>query len=155
MKAEGRRKKAETGSTAVSGLGELPIANGQLRIGGSREVRAIELPLVTERRSARSRHGEERDLPLDGVVGRELGELEHVHELVDLFRDLLERVLGAVDAQSDTRDAFALGLPDGQRVDVVATPREQVGDARERARLVLDEDRESVLHLASNSFTFS
>ena len=39
----------------------------------------------------------------------------------------------------------ALGRPDGQRLDVEAAPREQAGDAREHAGLVLDEHRERVV----------
>jgi carbonic anhydrase/acetyltransferase-like protein (isoleucine patch superfamily) len=62
-----------------------------------------------------------------------------------VFLDLVERDVGAVDAQRDPRDPDPLGRPDGQLVDVVAAPGEQVRDARERARLVLELDGDGVV----------
>ena len=53
----------------------------------------------------RGLHADHEQLALDGLARDELGHAEDVHELVDLLLDLLERVLRAVDAQSDARDA--------------------------------------------------
>src|SRR5206468_2736784 len=58
--------------------------------------------------------------------------------------DLLERVLAAVDAERQPRDVGMLGRADGEAVDVVATAREELGDARQRARLVLEADADRV-----------
>ena len=52
----------------------------------------------------------------------------------------------AVDAQRDARDLVPLGRADGEALDVEAAPREHARDAHQRARLVLDEDRQRVLH---------
>ena len=99
---------------------------------------------------------EQEQLALDGLVGRELGDAEHVDELVDLLLDLLERVMLGVDAQRDARDAGALGRPDGERVDVEAAAGEHRRDAGERAGLVLEEDRDRVLHdVASTGSSYS
>ena len=56
--------------------------------------------------------GDQRQLALDRLVGRELGDAQDVDELVHLLLDLLERVLGAVDAQRQPRDVGPLGRPD-------------------------------------------
>ena len=91
-------------------------------------------------------HLEQQQLALDRVVRRELGHAEHVDELVNLLLDLLQRVVLAVDAERDARDAVALGRPDGERVDVEPAPGEHRRDPGERARLVLEEHRDRVLH---------
>src|SRR4051812_48284460 len=64
-------------------------------------------------------------------------------------------MLRAVDAQHDARDVGALGRRDRERLDVEAAPREHVRDARERARLVLDEHRDRVLHGCSSTASAS
>src|SRR4029453_3344781 len=71
---------------------------------------------------------------------------QHVHELVHLLLDLLERAVLAVDAQRDARDVVLFRRADGEALDVVAAAREHLRDARERARLVLDEDRQGMSH---------
>ena len=94
---------------------------------------------------------EQRELALDRLAGRELLHAQHVHELVHLLLDLLERVMLAVDAQRDARDLVPLGRTDGEALDVEAAPREHARDAHERTRLVLDEDRQCVFHDASRN----
>src|SRR5204862_187161 len=86
------------------------------------------------------RDGDERQLALDRLVGTELRHPQHVHELVHLLLDLLQRVLAAVDAEREPRDVRPLRRADGEALDVVATPREELRDARQRARLVLELD---------------
>src|SRR5207244_7617269 len=51
----------------------------------------------------------------------------------------------------DARDVVALGGTDRKAFDVVAAPREHARDARERTRLVLDEDGQSVFHAVTVS----
>ena len=58
----------------------------------------------------RDADGEERELALERVVGPELGDAQHVHELVHLLLDLLERVLAAVDAEREPRDVGSLSV---------------------------------------------
>ena len=80
----------------------------------------------------------QRELALERLTVAELGDAQHVHELVHLLLDLVERALVAVDDESDPRAVVALRRADRERVDVEAAPREHVRDPRERARLVLD-----------------
>src|SRR3954468_6892798 len=102
-------------------------------------------------RAGRSRNRDERELTLDGVVSTELVDAEHVHELVHLLFDLLERVLAAIDTQRKPRDALVLGRTDREALDVVAAAREQLRDAPQRARLVLELHRQSVLARAGST----
>src|SRR5581483_4334870 len=99
----------------------------------------------------RRRDRDHRQLALDRLSGLELADAKHVHELVHLLLDLIERVLRAVDAESDPRDVVALGRADGEALDVVAPPREHLRDPDEGARLVLDEDGERVNHDGTRS----
>src|SRR5207248_3246528 len=94
---------------------------------------------------------DEQQLPLDRLAGGELAHLEDVHELVHLLLDLVERDVGAVDAQRDPRDPGPFGRPDSELVDVVAAPAEQVRHARERARLVFHEDGKRMDHSSAPS----
>ena len=56
------------------------------------------------------------------------------------------------DLQSDAREFGTLGRPHGQRLDVVAASGEQPRDAREDARLVLDQNTQCVsTHRISSS----
>src|SRR5436853_2641058 len=96
------------------------------------------------RRRRRDLH--EDELALDRLAGHELRDAEHVHELVHLLLDLLERACLAVDANGDPRDIVPLGRPDCEALDVEPPAREQAGDAHEHARLVLHEDGQRVLH---------
>ena len=112
----------------------------------TRPLKASEVEISSARRSGRRAHLEQEQLPLDRLFRLQLGDAEHVHELVDLLLDLLQRVVLGVDPEGDARDAVALGRPDGERVDVEAAAREHRRDPRERARLVLEEDRDRVLH---------
>src|SRR5579884_765354 len=103
----------------------------------------------------RRRHLDERELPLDRLARYELLDAEHVDELVHLLLDLLERALLAVDAQGDPGDVGTVGRGDREALDVVAATGEHAGDARERARPVLEQDAERVPHNASASASCS
>src|SRR5256885_3240620 len=81
---------------------------------------------------------DQRELALDGFVGPQLGDAQDVHELVHLLLDLLERVLAAVDAQGQPRDVRPFRRADGEALDVVAAPREELRNARQRAGAVLE-----------------
>src|SRR6266540_5724645 len=94
----------------------------------------------------RGRDLDQRQLALDRLARLELVDAEHVHELVHLLLDLLERMLLAVDAERDPRDVVPLGRPDGEALDVEAAAGEHARDAHQRTRLVLDEDGQRVLH---------
>src|SRR3954452_4458490 len=58
--------------------------------------------------AGRRRNGDQCELAFDGILGAQLVDAEHVHKLVHLLLDLLERVLAAVDAQRQSRYAFVL-----------------------------------------------
>src|SRR3954451_2878903 len=88
---------------------------------------------------------EQRQLARDRSVGLEVADLDHVDELVQLLGDLVDRVQRTVEGQRDARDVVVVGRADREGVDVEAAPREQAGDPRQDARLVLDEDRQRVL----------
>src|SRR5262245_61343238 len=98
--------------------------------------------------AALGRHldADDEQLALDRLAGDELRHPQHVDELVDLLLDLLERVLGAVDAEGDAGDARTLCRPDRERLDVEAASREHRRDARERPGAVLDHHGQRVLH---------
>src|ERR1700712_645233 len=87
---------------------------------------------------------EHHELALDRRRRLQLDDLDDVHQLVELLGDLLEGELVDAHADGHPRDAGLLGRPDGERLDVVAAPREQARDAGQHAGLVLDEDREDV-----------
>src|SRR3954451_21248320 len=88
---------------------------------------------------------EQRQLAGHGALGLEVADLDHVDELVQLLGDLVDRVQRAVERQRDARDRLVVGRPDREGLDVETAPREQPRDARQDARLVLDEDRQRVL----------
>src|SRR5262249_21395848 len=89
-------------------------------------------------------HLDEHQLALDRGAGIVLEDLDHVHELVQLLRDLLERLLLDVDDDRHPRNAGALGRADRERVDVEPARGEQPRDAGEHAGTVLDEHRDRV-----------
>src|SRR5579863_8466792 len=89
---------------------------------------------------------DQEQLALHGGARLELDDLEHVDELVQLLGHLLERVLLAVDHDSDAGELLVLGRPDRQRLDVEAAAGEQAGDPDQDARLVLDEHGQRVGH---------
>src|SRR3984885_8081398 len=88
---------------------------------------------------------DQHQLALHRLRGLELDDLEHVDELVELLGDLLKRVLLAVHHDRHPGDLLVLGRPDREGLDVEAAPGEQAGDADQDARLVLNQDRQSVL----------
>src|SRR5579859_1738612 len=96
-------------------------------------------------------HLQQDEFALDRLAGAELGDAEHVHELVHLLLDLLERLRLAVDAQCDARDVVALGRADREAVDVEAAACEQARDPHQDTWLVLDENGERVLHAVTAS----
>src|SRR6201996_3013668 len=88
---------------------------------------------------------EQGHLAGDGVLRLHVADLQHVDELVQLLRHLVDRVDGAVWGQGDGRDPRVGGRAAREGVDVEAATGEEPGDARQHARLVLDRDREDVL----------
>src|SRR5688572_14307284 len=69
----------------------------------------------------------------------------HRHEPLGLVLDLLDDHRRAAGHDRDARQVFlVLGLRHRQRVDVVAAAGEQSDDARQHARLVVDEHTERV-----------
>ena len=101
--------------------------------------------MISARLSAGARDPEQRHLAGDGRVRLHVADLDHVDELVELLRDLVDRVHGAVDGERDPRDVGVLGRADRERVDVEPAAAEQPGDAGEDAGPVLDQQREDVL----------
>src|SRR4051812_49413410 len=88
---------------------------------------------------------EQRHLPGDRLIGLHVADLHHVHQLVELLGDLIDRVDGAVQGQGDPRDVGVLRRADGEGVDVEAAAGEEPGDPGEDSGLVLDEERQDVL----------
>src|SRR5690606_34873762 len=94
---------------------------------------------------------DEEQLALHRRLGLELDDLDDVDELVELLGHLLERERVDVDDDGDARDLLVLRRAHGQGVDVERTPGEEAGDARQHARLVLDEHRQGVASHAAPS----
>jgi hypothetical protein len=84
-------------------------------------------------------HLDHQQLALHRGVPLELDDLEDVNQLVELLRDLLERQLSHVHHHGDPGDLRVLRRADCERVDVERSAREEAGNAREHAGLVLDE----------------
>src|SRR6202034_4140195 len=79
--------------------------------------------------------------------GIELGDLDDVHQLVQLVEDLLQRRGLDVDDRDDAREALVMGRRDREREDVEAPAGEQPRDANEHAGAVLDAHRDHVMDL--------
>src|SRR6478609_3220112 len=94
---------------------------------------------------------DEQDLALHRGVRVELDDLEHLDELVELLRHLLERRALDLDDDRDAGDVGQLGRADGEGVDVEAASGEERCHAGQDAGLVLDEDRQGVLAHAQSS----
>src|SRR3954471_21406682 len=89
-------------------------------------------------------HLHEHQLALDGRSLIVLEDLDHVDQLVQLLRDLLERLLLDVDDDRHPGDAGALGGADRERVDVEAARSEQARDPGENSRPVFDQHGDRV-----------
>ena len=100
---------------------------------------------------ARRAHLDEHQLALDVVALGQVDDLHHLDQLVQLLGDLLDDVVGARGDDRHPRHRRVLGRRHGQRLDVVAARGEQARDARQRARLVLDEDGQDVSHHSSSA----
>ena len=73
----------------------------------------------------RGRHFDHGEIAIHGGRRRDVGDRDHVHELVEIRRDPLGlRVVGRHDDRH-ARDAGLFGAPDGQRLDVVVAPAEK------------------------------
>ncbi len=69
----------------------------------------------------------------------------HRHQSVELVLDLLDHHRRAGGDDGNKRQVLGvLGFRHRQRVDIVAAAGEQADDAREHARLVVDQHRQSV-----------
>ena len=91
-------------------------------------------------------HLDHRELALDRRAG--LGQVDHAlhrHQPLELMADLLDHHRRAGGDDGDAREVLlVLGLRDREAVDIVAARGEQPDDAREHARLVVDQHRERV-----------
>ena len=138
------------GSIAVQERVELAAGAGQLDrvalVGDVEDAAAEDVgePLHLVAVLARCAHLDEHQLALDVVALGQVDDLHDLDELVQLLRDLLDHVVRAGGDDRHPRHRRVLGRRHRQRLDVVAARGEQAGDARQRARLVLDEDREDV-----------
>src|SRR4029077_13532677 len=99
----------------------------------------------------RRRDRDQRELALDRLARLQLADAQDVDELVHLLLDLRERLPVAVDAGRDRRHVVPLRRADRQAFDVVPAPGEQLANAYEGARLVLDQDRQRVDHADTTS----
>ena len=89
-------------------------------------------------------HLDEHQLALDVLGFREVDDLHHLDQLVELLGDLLDHVLGARGDDGHARHRRVLGGRDRERLDVVAARGEQARDAREGAGLVFDQHGDDV-----------
>ena len=80
---------------------------------------------------------------------REIDDLDHVDQLVELFGDLLEHFFGARGNNGHAREGCILGRRDGQGFDVVAASGKEAGYTRQGAGFVLDQDGNDVTHFRS------
>ena len=68
--------------------------------------------------------------------------LYNIDELVELFHNLLEHLIGSVD--DDGEESLVLVETNRQRLDVVSSPREHAGDSVNHSALVPNEHRNRV-----------
>ena len=76
----------------------------------------------------------------------EILHLDHVDELVELARDLVQDAVVAHDHEGHARGVGTMGGADVERLDVESAPAEQTGDARQNAETVFDQDGDGVTH---------
>ena len=93
-----------------------------------------------------ARDFDERELTLDGLAAdSEVGDAVHRHQSIELIADLRQHHRGAGRDDGEAREASCfVRLGDGQALDIVAAPGEERSDARQHARLVVDQDGKCV-----------
>src|SRR5688572_19963548 len=96
-------------------------------------------------------HLHEHELALDVLALREVDDLHHVDQLVQLLGDLLDHLVGARGDDGHPGHGGVLGRRNGERLDVVAAGGKQARHPRQGAGLVLHEDRKDVAHGYSSS----
>src|SRR5690606_35922714 len=84
----------------------------------------------------RGGHLDERQVAVHGRQRRDVLDAQDVHELVDVRLDARGRRRFGIDDERHARDAARVGVPDGQRLDVVAAPSDERRHAVEHTRLV-------------------
>src|SRR5690606_29026262 len=89
---------------------------------------------------------EQRELPLDVILAGHIGDVDDVDELRELLRDLLDHALRAGRHERQARYGLVGGRRYVQALDVVAASREQIRDARQRARFILQQYRNNMSH---------
>src|SRR5215469_12410854 len=89
---------------------------------------------------------QQHEFPLQMLAAGHVQHVHHVHELVQLVGDLLNDEVRALRDQRQARDGGIVGGGNRERFDVVAARGEQTRDAREGARLVLQQNRNDVTH---------
>ena len=80
----------------------------------------------------------------DAIERRDVGDLEHLHQLVELFTSLLDLLVTTVDDDGHAGDAGLLGVTDGDRVDVERSSPQERNDAVEDAGVIFDQDTQDV-----------
>lgn len=73
-------------------------------------------------------------------------ELDHIDQLVQLLGDLFDNFRVARSNQGHARQRGVLRRGHGERLDVVATRREQAGNTRQSAGFVFDQDGDDMAH---------
>ncbi len=94
-------------------------------------------------------HLDEGQVPGDEIV---LGQVDHpdgIHQLVELFFDLVDDTVVAPDHDGHTRHLGIVGHPDHQAVDVIASGREKVGHPGQDPAVIVDQNRDGMSHLRS------
>src|SRR5882672_951236 len=94
---------------------------------------------------------EQRELALDVIRARHVGDLDHVDELAELLADLLDDGVGARSHEREPRHGLVGRGRDIQALDVVAARGKEVRDARERSRLVLQKDGDDMSHRGTSA----
>ena len=140
LDAERRERSATKASTSAS----LPLTSAMTASGETSSTRPRrQLDELEHVRAIRLGDADlhERELVLDGRLGGDVLDLEHVDQPVQLLRRLLDRDVVAVEADRHPREALAIGAADGERVDVEVPRAHQAGHAVQDTRLV-DDDRD-------------
>ena len=89
---------------------------------------------------------EQCELALDMIVVGHIDDIDDVDQFAELFCDLVDDVIGANGYEREPRYGGLVRCRNVQALDVEAPAREHIGDARERASLVLQQYRDDVSH---------
>src|SRR5581483_358338 len=92
-------------------------------------------------------------LPRHNLLARQVRELHYLDDLVDLLRDLLDVVGGAIDGEGNAREAGLLRVPHSERLDVEGPLAPLAGDTVENPRLVFNQGDDGVVRCSRHDYS--